>query len=222
MNYYQIDFDCEERTNIIELYNKEVIEFLQTEDKYKIELYFANRLNFFSNIPCNILGRKQMKKPLVDYMNTTPACLSLVGVVSEKVKGILEDLNVNTNEFKLKEMTIDDFSEPYYLLFVPLIRNTEYYYPKCIFVDVFDNKKIRTFDNREEYIHSDGCYFLRHVELKDNYKNYDMLNPQNGQLFMSERLIEEFENRSVSGYKIVTGGCFYETIGFHERSSGDM
>ena len=58
--------------------------------------------------------------------------------------------------------------------------------------------------------------------LKDVYKDYDMLNPQNGQLLMSERLIDEFEKRSVSGYKIVTGGCYYETVGFHEPSSGDM
>ena len=222
MNYYQIDFVYEKETNVIELYNKETLDFLETEDKYKVESYFENRHNFFSDIPCNILGRKQKKKSLVDYMDITPTCLSLVGVVSEKVKGILEDLNVSINEYKLKEMFIDGFSEPYYLLFVPLIRNTEYYYPKCIFVDVFDDKKTRTFNNREEFIHSDGCYFLRHVELKDVYKDCDMLNPQNGQLLMSERLIDEFEKRSVSGYKIVTGGCYYETVGFHEPSSGDM
>ena len=122
MNYYQIDFVYEKETNVIELYNKETLDFLETEDKYKVESYFENRHNFFSDIPCNILGRKQKKKSLVDYMDITPTCLSLVGVVSEKVKGILEDLNVSINEYKLKEMFIDGFSEPYYLLFVPLIR----------------------------------------------------------------------------------------------------
>ena len=221
MSYFQIDFVYEKKTNIIEFYNKETLDFLEAEDKYKIEYYFANRHNFFSNIPCKILGKKQMKKPLVDYMSTSPACLSLVGVVSEKVKSILEDLNVNINEYKLKEMIIDGFSEPYYLFFVPLIRNTEYYYPKCIFVNLFDNKDTRTFNNREEYIISDGCYYLRHVELKDVYKKYDLINPQNGQLFMSERLVREFEKRCVSGYKIVTGGCFYETIGFHKTNLVD-
>ena len=69
MNYYQIDFVYEKETNVIELYNKETLEFLETEDKYKVESYFANRNNFFSDIPCNILGRRQKKKPLVDYMD---------------------------------------------------------------------------------------------------------------------------------------------------------
>lgn len=84
MNYYQIDFVYEKETNVIELYNKETLDFLETEDKYKVESYFENRHNFFSDIPCNILGRKQKKKSLVDYMDITPTCLSLVGVVSEK------------------------------------------------------------------------------------------------------------------------------------------
>lgn len=52
------------------------------------------------------------------------------------------------------------------------------------------------------------------VTLGDRYKGYDLLYPQGGGFFFSERIIEAMKQENIIGYDVIEGGCFYEEIEF--------
>lgn len=57
-------------------------------------------------------------------------------------------------------------------------------------------------------------YYLKRVALKKKYKSYDLLYPQGGDFFFSERIIDAMQKENIVGYDIIKGGCFYEEIVF--------
>ena len=176
-------------------------------------MFFQNEANFYVDFPKVSLGNLVERSDVIDYMDVRPHCSSLKAVISNKVKNILESLNVNPIEYILKEIRIQGVQERFYLLFIPLIQNKDYHFPKCEFVDIFDESKKYTFKNAEEYNKNDkGFYMLKHICLNESYENYDILYPRDGFLFMSERIINEFNNQKVIGFDIVQGGCFQETL----------
>lgn len=57
-------------------------------------------------------------------------------------------------------------------------------------------------------------YCLKKVVLKDIYRDYDLLYPQGGGFFFSERIVNAMQCENIVGYDLVKGGYFYEGIDF--------
>ena len=91
-------------------------------------------------MPDEIEGQIVKRKDYVDFMDFSPACLSLKAVVSAKVKNVLEQIHVRKSEYILKRIKIDGIASDFYLLFVPIIKDTEFVYPKCEFIDIYNEK----------------------------------------------------------------------------------
>lgn len=53
---------------------------------------------------------------------------------------------------------------------------------------------------------------IRKLTLPSKYKGYDLLYPQTSGLFLSDRIIEEFDRRGIVGYDVINSGCFYASI----------
>lgn len=79
---------------------------------------------------------------------------------------------------------------------------------------MFDNGNIKTFNNRTEYYNDPNDYCLKKVVLKDTYRDYDLLYPQGGGFFFSERIVNAMQRENIVGYNLVKGGYFYEEIDF--------
>ena len=218
--YYQITFTLDkkirgryEMPHTIKLCSKDFLNYIAEKNR-NISMYFANKNDLYENIPNGIIGHILKRKNFVDIMDFTPACLSLKAVVSEKVKNIFENLQINEIEYFLKEITITGFENKFYLLFVPIIRDSEFVYPKCEFVNMFDDSDKKIFKNRQEYYSDKETYFLQKVTLSSKYQGFDLLYPQGSDVFFSEKIINAFEREGVIGYDIIKGGCFYSEIGF--------
>ena len=141
-------------------------------------------------------------------------------IVSNKIKRILEHLDVSRNEYVLKRITVKDFSDDFYLLFLPIIPDTEFVYPRCVFEDMYDSGISKVFNNRTEYYSDPNYYYLKMVALKKKYKSYDLLYPQGGDFFFSERIIDAMQKENIVGYDIIKGGCFYEKYGCNYTNFG--
>ena len=219
--YYQITFTLNkeirgryEMPHTVKLCSKTFLNYV-AEKCRNISMYFANKQSLYDNMPNGIVGHLLKRKDYIDIMDFTPACLSLKAVVSGKVKKIFEDLQVNKTEYILKELTIKGIESKFYLLFVPIIRDTEFVYPKCEFVDMSDDSKKKVYQNRQEYYNDTETYFLKNVTLDAKYQSFDILYPQGMDVFFTERIINAFEKEGITGYDIIKGGCFYNKIEFY-------
>lgn len=217
--YYQITFTLDkkirgkfEMPHTIELDSKSFLNYI-TEKNRNILMYFKNKKDLYINMPNEIAGHIIKRKDYVDFMDFTPACLSLKAVVSEKIKDIFENLHIKESEYILKQIKIKGIDKHFYLLFVPIIRDADFVYPKCKFVDMF-NEYEKIFQNRQEFYDDEEIYFPQKITLEAKYKGFDLLYPQGSDVFFSERVINAFEKEKVIGYDIITGGCFYSDIEF--------
>lgn len=220
MKYYQLSFTLEksirgnyEMPHTISIDTPNFLKYILDNNK-TISMYFENRKNLYEEMPDNLRGKLIKRNDVIDFMDFTPSCLSLVAVVSYKIKQIFEHLNVSKDEYVFKKISIKNYAEEFYLLFIPIIPDTEFVYPKCIFKDMFDNGNIKTFNNRTEYYNDPNDYCLKKVVLKDTYRDYDLLYPQGGGFFFSERIVNAMQRENIVGYDLVKGGYFYEEIDF--------
>lgn len=218
MKYYQLSFTLDksvrgkfEMPHTISIESPNFLKYISEKSK-NITMYFENRMDLYENMPDNLIGKLLKRKNVIDFMDFTPACLSLIAVVSNKIKRILEHLDVSRNEYVLKRITVKDFSDDFYLLFLPIIPDTEFVYPRCVFEDMYDSGISKVFNNRTEYYSDPNYYYLKRVALKKKYKSYYLLYPQGGDFFFSERIIDAMQKENIVGYDIIKGGCFYEEI----------
>lgn len=220
MKYYQIYYTLDEKTrgryetpHTINIESENFLRYITDKNK-TISMYFENRYKLYEDMPDNLFGKLLTRKSVIDFMDFTPSCLSLVAVVSYKIKQIFDHLNVSKDEYVFKKISIKGYAEEFYLLFIPIIPDTEFVYPQCIFKDMFDNGNIKTFNNRAEYYNDSNDYCLKKVVLKDIYRNYDLLYPQGGGFFFSERIVNAMQRENIVGYDVIKGGCFFEEIDF--------
>lgn len=217
--YYQITFTLDkkirgnfEMPHTVELCSEALLNYI-AEKNCNILTYFKNRDCLYEDMPDDIMGHIIKRKDYVDVMDFTPACLSLKAVVSEKIKDIFADLRVKESEYTLKQIKIKGIEKEFFLFFVPIIRDTDFVYPKCKFVDMFNDRE-KTFQNRQEFYDDEEIYFPQEITLDAKYEGFDLLYPQGSDVFFSERIIEAFEKEGITGYDIIKGGCFYSEIKF--------
>ena len=220
MNHYQLSFTLEksirrnyEMPHTISIESKEFLRYNLEKNK-TISMYFENKKSLYDEMPDNLRGKLIKRKGVIDFMDFTPSCISLVAVVSHKIKQIFERLNVSEDEYVFKKISIKDYDEEFYLLFIPIIPDTEFVYPKCIFKDMFDNGNIKTFNNRAEYYNDSHDFLLKKIALKNIYRDYDLLYPQGCGFYFSERIINAMQHDNIVGYDLVKGGYFYEEMVF--------
>lgn len=188
-------------------------------------MYFAHKDTIYEHLPDNLTGTLERKKKCIDYMDYYPKFLSLNAVVSERIKRILEELNVGKNEYILKPITIKNADEPYYLLFVPILDYSELIFPKTVFEDIFPKDAFGrvlvkgediVFNSVEEYLSTKGAYTIRKGVLPQKYSEYDILHlPACPEAFFSERILKAFEEAGIVGYDIWTNS--YKKLAFDEE-----
>ena len=66
-------------------------------------MYFENKKSLYDEMPDNLRGKLIKRKGVIDFMDFTPSCISLVAVVSHKIKQIFDRLNVSEDEYVLKK-----------------------------------------------------------------------------------------------------------------------
>lgn len=220
MKYYQLTFTLDEKIrgrydmpHTIEIESRDYLKYI-SDRANPISAYFENRKDLYADMPDDLCGKILERKDVIDFMDFTPACISLVAIVSNKIKRIFEKLNVSKDEYVFRRISIKGHAEDFYLLFLPIIPDTDFVYPKCIFEDMFDDGVVKTFNSRTEYYQDPNYYYLKKVTLSGDYKDYDLLYPQGGGFFFSERVVEAMQQENIVGYDIIKGGCFYQDIDF--------
>ena len=87
----------------------------------------------------------------------------------------------------------------------------EFVYPKCEFIDIY-NEKCKVFQNRKEFYNDNDIYFPKRITLTPKYRNQDLLYPQGSDVFFSKRVLDAFADEKIVDYDIIKGGCFYCTV----------
>ena len=128
MKYYQLSFTLDksvrgrfEMPHTISIESSCFQKYISDKNR-TITMYFENRENLYEDMPDNLIGNLLKRKNVVDFMDFMPSCISLIAVVSNKIKRIFEQLDVLRNEYILKRISITGFSEDFYLLFIPIMR----------------------------------------------------------------------------------------------------
>ena len=185
------------------------------ENCHGMLMYFEHKDTIYEHLPDNLTGILERKKKCIDYMDYYPKFLSLNAVVSERIKRIFEELNVGKNEYILKPITIKNADEPYYLLFIPIIPDTELIYSKTLFENVSDKNDVRMFKDSEELHSAEKLYIAKKAILPRKYSKYKIIDIQ-ATLgpFFSEDIINAFEEEGIVGYDVIRGGWFYYELDF--------
>ena len=94
--YYQITFTLDKRIrgrykmpHTVKIKSKDFLDYMSEKNR-NILMYFKNEHDIYINMPDEIEGQIIKRKDYVDFMDFSPACLSLKAVVSAKVKNVLE------------------------------------------------------------------------------------------------------------------------------------
>ena len=88
--YYQLCFTLEksvrgnyETPHTIGIESKKFLRYILEKNK-TISMYFENKKKLYDEMPDNLYGKLIKRKDVIDFMDFTPSCLSLVAVVSYK------------------------------------------------------------------------------------------------------------------------------------------
>lgn len=103
--YYQITFTLDKRIrgryempHTVKIKSENFLNYMSEKNK-NISMYFENKHELYINMPNEINGHIIKRKDYVDFMDFSPACLSLKAVVSTKVKNIFEQIHVRKSEY---------------------------------------------------------------------------------------------------------------------------
>lgn len=191
--------------------------FTEQRTKYALDVnkYFEDFQHLYSYFPKGLTGKMyQRKKDPIDIMQVIPFYMSLRFAVSEKVKAILEELQVNKAEYHLEKFIIDGSNDNFYFLFIPLLKNSEYIdYEKTIYYDGL-NDKYAVFDTYETYLRGSGNFSAKTLYVKSVLESRDIISLQGAGPFYSERIIEAFKKENIVGYDIITKGDFKIDLNF--------
>ena len=98
--YYQITFTLDKRIrgryempHTVKIKSKDFLDYMSEKNR-NILMCFENEHDIYINMPDEIEGQIIKRKDYVDFMDFSPACLSLKAVVSAKVKNVLEQIHV--------------------------------------------------------------------------------------------------------------------------------
>ncbi|WP_348674188.1 hypothetical protein [Duncaniella dubosii] len=202
-----------ETCHTVGITSKDYLEYTDQIDQDLDKFFYGKQKSVYDNMPGNLTGVLHNKRKFTDFMSIVPYFKGLEAIVSERIKEVFECLCIPENEYILKPISLRGTDMPYYLLFIPIIEDTEFIYPETIFRRGSDQYK--TFNTREEYFNfNEVGYYIQTVGLPQKYLSYEILNPDWSGAFYSERIIDAFEEAGIVGYQVIRGGYFFRKIVF--------
>lgn len=156
----------------------------------------------YDRIPLPLKGKFIYKDDSWDYMDAIYSRFGMIAAVSERVKRILEDLNVSQDEYVLKPISVEGSDRQIYLLFIKKISDAELIYPESSF-KVYPPERMMHFSSyNERAMVPDGCG-VRDIFLPESYRNRDIINLQSSvPVFFSQRLVDAFEENKIKGFSV--------------------
>lgn len=181
-----------------------------------VEKYFEDKVILLKHFPQNLVGKMyQRKKDPIDIMLSMPMYMSIDFIVSKKVKEILDGFDIDPSEYQTVELSIEGQSEPYYFLFIPMLRNKDYVdYQKSVFYSSrLDNTT--TFGTYDEYLLArNQGYRVKTLFISSEFKGRDIISLQAAGPFFSKRIVDAFNENMIVGYDIIEGGDFKVDLKF--------
>lgn len=180
-------------------------------DEYMEQYTYGNWNNYYRDIdflydriPENLEGTFDYKDVTWDYMDAYFYRFSMIAAVSEKVKNILEDLNVSKDEYVLKPIKVKGYEGPYYLFFVKVLPESEIIYSKTLFRNN-ETKELCKFDSDDDVRQKikDGILCASEIHLDSKHASRDIISIQYHPAdFFSQRLVDAFREHNVKGVEI--------------------
>lgn len=173
--------------------------------------YFEDKEGFYKRIPTPLSGRLWYKGP-VDFMDACYLRPGMVACVSEKVKEILADLQINNEEYYLHPITISKEDGAFYILFVPFLSVEELQidFENTLFnFKPWPEEQLTRFQNNNELLtylsQKDNPLWTKRLVLNKSLCHKDIINAGfiHGDIYFSNRIIEAFEKEHVIGYQIL-------------------
>ena len=186
---------------------KEIEKTLLTGDIDK----FLKGQNEISNLEIKHLKGKLLKKAkLTDIMVFSPFFFGYEYIVSQKFVDCLEEEKVSKEEYHLRKIEIIDVEDSYYLLFVPMIPNTEIIFSKSLIYPTFDalssEKEYFDIKNYEDYIklqEKEPFNSFDKVVLNSKYQERSIIHLQGvTELFLRDSLVEKMLTRNISSFEV--------------------
>jgi hypothetical protein len=145
-------------------------------------------------------------------MGFTPFIFGFKYVVSENFINCLLDEGVEINEFRVFNIDIENLKENYYLLFVPMIPNSEIIFSKSLLFPEKElllprnERKYLQVTNHEEYmklIKSNSFIRWERICLKSKFESRSIINLQGlSNLFFSDSLLNKMVDNNLSNVLI--------------------
>lgn len=114
MEYHQLTFTLDkqvrgkyEMPHTVCIESKNFTEYILERNR-NISMYFENKKDLYERMPDHLHGKLLKRKNAIDFMDFAPSCLSLVAVISDRIKKIFNQLNVSTEEYVLKTYLLKD------------------------------------------------------------------------------------------------------------------
>jgi hypothetical protein len=177
-------------------------------------VYFANRDCFYRSIPNPLIGKLWYKGP-IDFMDACYLRKGMVACVSEKIRRILMELQVNKEEYILHPIVISKEEALYYILFIPFlsIEELKIDFDNSVFdYALWPNEKLRYFRSKEELyeylLNRDNPLRTKRLVLDKSLMQRDIINAGfiHGDIYFSNRIIEAFNEEQVIGYQVLQPG----------------
>ncbi len=223
IEYYQITTTIDpkiigrsELSLTVEVKDKDFLNFRKNNLTY-INDYFAKK-EAYEGFPKGISGKMyQKKKEPIDIMDLMPHCLGIEFIISEKVKQILEKLQIDRNEYHMEDLLIEGSDSKFYFLFIPILKDSDYIdFTKSIFWDD-QAEKTHVFGTYESYKDDKINRFkAKELYISADLKQRDIIKLQSSRTQFSKRVIDAFQKETVIGYDLIEGGDFKVILKFKE------
>lgn len=195
----------------VRILNKEFDEYMKMYNT-SVQMNIENSDWLYDRIPENLEGKLEYKDLTWDFMLAAYYRLGMIAAVSEKVKNILEELNVSKEEYTLKPIKIKGYDITYYLMFVSLISDEEILIKNSdirFFEEPERKLPIETLEQVHEYDkHMNTYVFYKTMALSKKFQARDIIYVLRATIYphFSKRLIDAFEKNKVKGWEF-----FYES-----------
>lgn len=212
--YRQIDVSWDEKLlkrraapQTVRILNKEFDEYMEMYNN-SVQMNIENSDWLYDRIPENLEGKLDYKDLTWDYMKAAFVRFGMIAAVSEKVKNILEELNVSKDEYVLKPIKIKNFDLTYYLMFVKYLSKENILLRDCdirFSENPAINVPVESFDEVDEYNRNyETRVYYKTVAIPQKFQTKDIICVEGATIYpcFSKRILDAFEQNKVKGYRI--------------------
>lgn len=185
--------------------------------------YFDFQADLFDRIKkVSLSGRLEINhQPPFDYMRTYYWRDTIVACVSQKVKTVFEELQINEEEAIFCPISIPKVKDSFYLLFAPIIpfEWATIDYLHSVFTDKDGN--ILKYSGTDEFLsslYSDAVVQIKKNVISPHCKSKDVIHLPFGPVYFSNRIINAFKKNTIVGSEIIEkSSIFYKQLAFSDE-----